>query len=568
METINLAKEGLAAENNSKQKLYKRFIWDEILGATTLVSALLVVVLTLGEALSDNRGLACNVPTTMNRDQARYVTLWCTRKVQTVDSMSLIILAQSLFVYSPHLLWEAVAAPTLEQFFVLTSLLSRLREESSGQYSNETVQIVRKLQKCYEKEKTLFQSIHKTYLVKLGSQLLFSLAFFIGMVIVFYVNSWQFSPDFICHGVGNDSARAHYVGNQDKNQSLVAGFAPIDIPCTHTIALLAYPVWICNVLILIVTVIASIVGLVYVIQKPWDELEFKNHAEFRYFFSLNVGSEEIYAKNKKRKNTKKVKITTDLDFLVVLLYNKDEGLGETFFDVQIDIETDRLWASDYERYSSIISQLVDSPNREKSIRDNLEKSNSHLGRLIATKCKSLRDKREGQQQNHYTKDTDLGFPFDTALHLYCGSKGCSMSLLYVCQKVVAFDFNFFFHSQKMRSRKEKRSKDSVEVSVEKYTDHFKYIKAPVNILSKAGDGSVQLYEQMRVEEEPTDETKPPKYYSYNLILVTCLEPHFQAGTALLLLENVFRNCTADKCLIMILYWEESNVVEAFTSIFV
>ena len=94
---------GGAKDHESRQ--YERFVWDTMLRYVAVLGVTLVVV-GLGEEFFLERGLACNTPNYVNRNQYTFVVVWCFRIVRLVDLLPMLILIQSLCIFVPQEVWE------------------------------------------------------------------------------------------------------------------------------------------------------------------------------------------------------------------------------------------------------------------------------------------------------------------------------------------------------------------------------------------------------------------------------------------------------------------------------
>ncbi|XP_065846733.1 uncharacterized protein [Oscarella lobularis] len=609
--------------------LYKKFVWDEILRVVGAIASVLVII-SLGEEFFFNRGLSCFVPSETNRDQAHYIMQWCTRLVREIDRLPMILFGQSLALLAPHLIWETYASPALAQFFTMTPSLSRLRDRKSGQYSYETVQIVKLLQNAYRNQKSLFI----TYQLKLWVQFAGSLGFLIGQVFVYYLSN-KFEEDLSCEGI--------YLG-ENVIAPLYTTYANVSdqftVQCTYTTASLMRTIWIINLVALSVALIVTGFALAWCFFWHWDELDPVSRARFAYFLSMNPGavlhakdrdekettddsenlgaqsdsndinrndSENLGAQsdsndiNKKKRNDsnnnnkktkssqyynpsskyrRKARISNDLDFLVMLLFCKDRGLGESFFEVQIDVAIESLWAAEFDNYTSYFSESEvtntsesESPKPRRNSASNKRKEEENLRMMLYEKC------------SNYIKTGCKKEKFKKALHLYCGSKGCSIKLLYLCEDMIAVDFNEFYNPESAPTPEERLNQKvtnavkgmlrkleldggeknrelisslssiAEKLNLDIFTEEtpglsgtanaiveekfatMSFMRVPENIMSKDGKESAQFTRNLakrRAEPQPQS-----NYHQYDLVVITCLEPHFRVSAARAVLGTLF-----------------------------
>eukprot|EP00118_Oscarella_pearsei_P014586 m.125811 g.125811 ORF g.125811 m.125811 type:complete len:613 (+) comp37880_c0_seq16:187-2025(+) len=577
-------------EGKAKQS-YKKFVWDELLQYMALVSGVLVLI-GLGSEYFLDRGLACTVARQMSRDEARFAVMWCSsdRHVRLVDMLPFVVFLQGLFLAGSHLLWETSAGSALEQFFAMAPSLSRLRDRQTGQYPFETVQIVRKLRDSYgnsggnNAKNTSNIHIFSKYAIKLWVQLIASLACLLALIILSAFND-LFAVNFVCSEVGGFDQFGY------QNTSFIVGYNPYDTLCTYTTATSMLTIWIADIVVLIITTGAAIVGIVWCRLPHWYQLDYRNYARFLYSFSMNDTSRARQSFQPSSKYKKTVKIQNDLDFLVMLLYNKDNGQGETFFDVQVELELEELFRVNFEDFSSYFSQLT-IPKFKKSTEEI-----NRLVKLVKDKLAQAEDEEEcafGKRLQELCYDEllstrRLSFPEDLhvsnepiprvpyavplficGLHLFCGSKGCTLLLLQLCREMTAVDFNTFFNPALTRNkplqddekdkprrnetespkkstpkspdghndsntatRREIEDKDVVSLQtpldrvdsvLEENYSSLTFVRVSGSITSREGPQQTPLNERLA--------SRGDNKRMYDLIVITCLEPHFQPSSGI------------------------------------
>ena len=437
------------------KETYKKFSWDEILHYMSLVSGMLALIGLGGEYFTGtDRGLACTVSNTLTRDEARFAVMWCASHMQVrlVDAVPFVMFVQGLFLAGPHLLWETMAAPALEQFFAMAPSLSRSCDCQTGEWPFETVEIVRKLKATYEKSETAVSS----YQWKLWVQLIVSLVFLVVLGVIFHFTGF-FAVHFLCTKVGEDLTfrRAGF------NSTRLTGYNPYDTLCTYTTANSMVVICCADIGVLIIAFIAAVKG-VECCKKPhhWTKLDSSSYASFLYAFSMNptAAAQHCYKPNLQHK--KSLRIKTDLDLLVLMLFRKDKGLGETFFDVQVQLQLEKLFQRQLEDLSTYFCLLLGplslplkptfaqvQEHRLRLIQKTVEtaKKGSDFGKdknrcVLGDKILQLcYDKRRSTFQSQLESNTSVEntLPlYDSGLHLYCGSKGCALSLSQICGEVI------------------------------------------------------------------------------------------------------------------------------------
>eukprot|EP00118_Oscarella_pearsei_P014587 m.125769 g.125769 ORF g.125769 m.125769 type:complete len:344 (+) comp37880_c0_seq3:996-2027(+) len=201
--------------------------------------------------------------------------------------------------------------------------------------------------------------------------------------------------------------------------------------------------------------------------------------------------------------------------------------------------------------------------------------------------------------------------FICGLHLFCGSKGCTLLLLQLCREMTAVDFNTFFNpaltrnkpsadadsqeidnsnlkvSDKTNSQQaetespipssseiadsdpaprrklvdradphniklKKLGSDPINSVLEETYTSLTFIRASGNITSREGPQQTPLNKRLL--------SRGRQKKRYDLVVITCLEPHFQPSSARVMLELLLPANTQEGCLI-VLAVEEKNTKE-------
>jgi hypothetical protein len=447
-----------SSKDSQKSPEYKRFIWDVVFRYFALLGVTLVVI-GLGQEFFLERGLGCNTPAYVNRDQYTFVVLWCSREVRRVDLLPLLILLQTASILAPQILWEVYADPSLRQFFRLIPRMDRLRNKASGNYDVDTSRTVAHLTKKYGQKGN--SKLLLSYVIKLMSQNILCV-FFLFLMAGLYQGRKEFQVDFVCSQVG------HLDG---FNLSTIQGLDPLNVSCTYTISEAFFPLWIADLILLIITASFGIFGLVWIIRiSHREELDNKGKADFYYSFAMNGGKYDLDDPHKI-----KFRVKSDLDFLILLLFNSDRGQGETFYEVQVELRLQSRWADDHDEHSKYVSKIghtvKDCPQKIPQMLDELlpthrsaESAQCHLGEYLIKLCTA--------GVNHWTL-------YNNTLHLFCGSRGCTLSLGKLSKTIYAVDFNPFFVPPSPL-------KEDVFTNIV-------HLRVPADITSKTGPESAEVY---------------------------------------------------------------------------
>lgn len=520
---------------------YNRFTWDVVFGYFSLLAVALVFI-ALGEEFFLERGLGCNTNLTFNRDHHNYVVRWCSREVHPVHIFPFLVFIQIFAILAPHILWEIYAAPSLQQFFAMVPKLRPLRDKSTGVYDSETSRIVIHLVGKY-REKTTLQISYKW---KLTFQIIFSY-FFVLLMMTLYKGGTEFQVDFICSQVGSINRPGH------ANKVLTdLRLDPFDVTCTHPTAKTYFHLFVIDTILLLISAVIGTVGRVWIKRNHWNELDHRGRADFCYSFGLNTDTEQ-YKPSNSHKN--KCKIKDDLDLLTLLLFNSDRGHGEAFYNVLVELRLQERWANDFEDYANYVSIIVNCPVLKSTIKEELtdltavqtsgRQNGSELDPLpcllgchLIELC--MTSGGLSRQEHQY----DL---YDDTLHLFCGSRGCSLSLARFSRKTTAVDFNPFYCLLESSSQPE----NPTEIVIEETFRDLLHFRVPNDLTSKTGPEAAQLTNRLINRKDP--ESNELLQGSYSLIVVSCMEQHFRASTAKVILETVLRqcDCPTSECFIVV-----------------
>ena len=400
----------LGAKTDNKTQESPSFVWDKGLKYVSLLGGILAVI-GLGEEYFLAQQFACITPDTLNRDQHSYIVHWCSRNVRLIDSLPLLILLQSLLIISPHVLWSLYASAALQEFYKLTSSLQPFRNPSTGSFTKTTLLIVQHLRNKYTTSTTLY----KSYFCKLCLQGTFSVIF-LAIMLVLYRGGEAFGEDVWCD----------FVFSNVTSENMTASNAKVW--CSYSISLAFLPLWIGTILLTVVGFGAAITGVIWLWLPHWKELDHKGRSDFYYSLGLNYGE---YTPVRERNQSTVVQ--SDIQLLVMLLFHLNQGRGEAFHDVQVEQNLEERWKNDYETLLNYKNEIKSSSTKITAgfIRQMVDTDNQNasqvpvclLGLHILHVCSQIR------------KNSDESIEFETALHLYCGSKGCTVAVAKLSKEV-------------------------------------------------------------------------------------------------------------------------------------
>ena len=317
--------EGQPEEGEGNSLKPREFFWDNIV--------LFVVSTILGLAAIDviteflrGGGVACFPPSGADEAQAAYINNYCSSFLPFGAYVTTFMVVHAVLLIVPHYLWLGHYGGNFEFFFQLVSTLKRVQDHTrAGERIPENLVIVQQLESTF----TLLDRnyIYRSYVLKLILQFLWSL---VG----------------ICFGVGFFVTRfnVRFTCPPDFN-STTYDFWPLSEPvnCTYeTLSLLQY-LWIGDLLLLLLASVSLVGAILWSFSTHPTVLGYKEFASFafqsgfhpRYFVPPFPGSECLHryftSLSYPSRSSPHV-IKTDLDFLVLRLYQTDGGLGHVFVE--------------------------------------------------------------------------------------------------------------------------------------------------------------------------------------------------------------------------------------------
>lgn len=512
------------------EKQRKNFVWDDILLYMSSLGLTLALLGIAEEAFVD-RSLACNTPLYVNRDQLSYVLLWCSRHVRHLEELPLLILFQSLCIWAPHVIWEVYSSPAFTEFFSTALRVGQLRAKATGFYDDDTMRIIRKLKDKY----TGTNFVRISYVVKLLVQAVAS-AVFLAVLLGLYQGGRLFDKDLLCPDIGKGDTS---IANVSR------GIGNMTVWCTYSASKSLLPLWVANIALLIVGFLASLVGIAWLHKSHSNELHCTGRSDRYYSLGINYG---IYDPSRIRGS--ETKIRSDLDLLMLLLFSLDQGQGEAFRDLIVEVYLQERWTKDYEEHTVYLArqELLRIPLGER------------LKLLRAEVQENINTTKEGTGVDHSKNLCMLGQDlllvclkglkgrereFNCALHIYAGSKGCTLAMAKISRQTFAIDFNQFYNPNLYV-----RTSTEVKVVEELYSTTpdraITVLRVPVNVTNTISTYTEKFFKKMRLQPQGQGQLN-----RFDLIVISCLEPHFRIRTLIVMIKNVFYMCTTNGCFIVI-----------------
>lgn len=390
-----------SGEKANRRLKHSDFIWDQTAIYAAYSTAALFVI-GVGQDFLENADVKCLPPAYTNRDQAAYINSVCGKKISKVELLSFIFLLETVFLAIPHLMWKRLAKPALEQFFSMAPNIARYREKRTGLFEATTLDTVRCLQEQFSDTNLL----RYNYIGKTACQLAAATIFMIIVALFYKVDDFQeqfvcdthtltHPPDWfvaeiseaVCTGTRHLGSQFSTISTSTTNQQ---GYntsttnvtvnaclrGSMVFRCSFRAAAILYWLWLANFVLLSVAMLATIYSLAWTVPcrvgrcrgrswynplaDHWQRLDYKGRALFLYQFCSHQGGK--YKPNDDWRYESYIR--SDLDLLVMMLFAYDKGHGRTFYEVQVEIALDDLWAKDYENYVTFQNKLAGHTMRE------------------------------------------------------------------------------------------------------------------------------------------------------------------------------------------------------------
>ena len=316
---------GMRENTRAASTTSKDFFWDDAI--VILVSAIvgLNALDVAADSLIRSARVRCfshsirsdNVNDDYINTQDDFVDSFCKQSLAPAEYFTVFIFAQGLGLLAPHRLWKALFKGSVGSFFELVNGLDRLRNVTTGKYSERNFEIVSKLHHEHKKGTTMF----RVYYAKLLLQLIISLlTLFMG---VWYFD--DFSPNFTCP---DNSSRSLW---------------PLDmanVTCVYTSLRFLSVVRIVDMVFVGFTIPFILYGIGWCFTAHTRELGYARIADFvanSCFLSEHLNPMPLFSSF-----ISCLRISNDLDFLLMRLFRMDTGHGQVFREIQIENELARL----------------------------------------------------------------------------------------------------------------------------------------------------------------------------------------------------------------------------------
>lgn len=328
------------------QSALKDVFWDRIVVFLTAAIIALTALDILTELLRGGSQVACFIPDSLNvtDGQETYINNFCAQSVPDTQYLPIFILTHGILIAAWHYIWRSSCASHFNYFFSLASQLIRLSDDPQGFYPQKNLIIISKL--AYEFRTYKRSRILRWYQLKLLAQILTSVASLLLSFLVFT----DFEVNFNCPRDLISAGRSWPIPE-------------VQVQCIFTSLRLFSLLQVVDVLLLSFIVVALLGALLWSIWRHPNELGPENVAQFSFTSSI---SPSYYVPRPMLHNAKSFcrrfcskqifheltqrflvpRLTTDLDFLLMMLYRTDSGLGHTFREGQVYEEYKQLTDTD------------------------------------------------------------------------------------------------------------------------------------------------------------------------------------------------------------------------------
>ena len=333
----------------------KEFQWDEVL--KWLVAAIFgLTLLNVSADFFRNYTVTCYVPNSTSRDDVSYINNYCHSSLPRSEYFTLFIIIHGFMIIGPHVLWRTMFDANFHFFFDLVSNLDRLRESSSGEYSQKNFEIIARLEDEYTRPVVInllrwqinLPSIYAFYLIKLIVQLLAV----IGSIFFIEIFFDDFSEMFTCPTPSQQDSIISDPRRWPISHSVVCVY-----PSLRFLSLLRYG----DLILLCLIAIVLIYALFWCILRHNEQLGHKSIATFCTHSNL---PQDSYISCSLLKSPFTPGIRTDLDFLTLMLFRASSGRGVTFKELQIIREMRCQYDRDGELLQLIINHNAQRAQRE------------------------------------------------------------------------------------------------------------------------------------------------------------------------------------------------------------
>ena len=333
-ESLNTAKREAVQKRNV---VARRDFWGDKIVLLVVWATLALVAVDIIIEFVRRGEVACSPPNASSSDgEVNYINRFCASKVPFGAYITLFMVSHGILIVVPHYLWLSQYAGSFNFFFQLVATLQRVKESDTGHYSTHNSLVVKQLEDSFSRDK--HGKIFHLYVVKL----VFQLAWIVGgLVFISAFFHGKFGPGFHC-------------------PITFEGDWPLgtDVICVYDTLNLFRLLWVADILLLILATVGLLWALSWCFSIHPKELGSSEIAAFSYHYGL---SSQCYVPNipllyccgaglryllQYSRTSGGPRIKTNMDFLMMVLYCTDEGLGYVLKEGQVECFLKKLCDDD------------------------------------------------------------------------------------------------------------------------------------------------------------------------------------------------------------------------------
>ena len=295
---------GLEAARSEPRLEPKLFFWDNIIFyLASSILGLSVSNIIVDFLRPEPNAVACYTPPNTSRDQAAYINNYCNDYLPSEENFTLALVVHGAVLLAPQYLWKAYFSARIDFFFTHAAKLETLRDRDTGEYPPKNFNVV----------DYMYREFHERWSILMGYRIkLFSQLCIVAIAIALSARLFQnhdFNIEFCCPPVDEPE---HDIFKRVRCSYAKLRFVSI-------LQLVDYALLGGSSLVLLY-------GLCWSTICCHSELEHEETSQFCYQFCINS---KYYTSKKWNR------LRSDLDFLLVLLFATNTGLGRVFKSVQI-----------------------------------------------------------------------------------------------------------------------------------------------------------------------------------------------------------------------------------------
>ena len=354
MANVGIDPSALDDQDDTKEEgspVLRDLFWDKAVVFLSSAIVALTAVDILTELLRGGSDIVCFLPAELNVSdgQEEFANSYCGRSVPDTQYLPIFVLIHGVLIATWHYIWRSSFSRELSLFLSFAKDLSKYWEEGSGSYPIKNLLIVSKM----ESEFSTFnkRELFTYYQLKLIAQLLTALVSLFVTAFLFT----EFDIEFTCPRDGVEMLSWPFPGHV--------------VTCIFTSLRLFALVRVFDLLLLVFIVLVLVWGLLWSVWRHPNELGYKNIALFSFATGLDpaffvprpmflnmadlcrgIFSRRILQELKLRFLIPR--ITTDLQFLLMLLYRSESSLAYSFKEGQVLAEQKALVNIEHQVLSS------------------------------------------------------------------------------------------------------------------------------------------------------------------------------------------------------------------------